>query len=269
MLGKLLKYEFQATGRNLWVVYGAMVLLSVGANLSTRYMSLDWDNRYLEAIAFLVVTLWAISLVAGAVITLVLMVHRFQKNLLTDEGYLMFTLPATPHHLIFAKLITAIVWTVVSVLFIILSVVIAAASNELFDDFMRFIKEIVGIIPNMGNVFVICAEILLMLVFSAASGMLQFYSALSVGYGFNSHKNLWSVIAYFVMQFVWQAVGVVYMVAYTGSQVAISGSDPVQSLMPMQIWHLTVLSVLWPMVLTSVVLYCITVWNLKKRLNLS
>ena len=47
-------------------------------------------------------------------LTLVLMVYRFYKNLMTDEGYLMFTLPVSRSQLIWSKLMVALAWGVLS-----------------------------------------------------------------------------------------------------------------------------------------------------------
>ena len=38
MLGKLLKHEFRATARIMWVLYAAMLVLSVGMHFAIRYM---------------------------------------------------------------------------------------------------------------------------------------------------------------------------------------------------------------------------------------
>ena len=41
MLGKLLKHEFRATARVMWVIYAAMLMLSIGSHFAIRYR----DNR--------------------------------------------------------------------------------------------------------------------------------------------------------------------------------------------------------------------------------
>ena len=42
------------------------------------------------------------------------MVYRFYKNLMTDEGYLMFTLPVSRSQLIWSKLIVSMAWGILS-----------------------------------------------------------------------------------------------------------------------------------------------------------
>lgn len=38
------------------------------------------------------------------------MVVRFRNNLMTDEGYLMFTLPVSVHQLLWSKLLVSMLW---------------------------------------------------------------------------------------------------------------------------------------------------------------
>lgn len=52
---------------------------------------------------------------AAFVLTLIIQIQRFSKNLLGDEGYLMFTLPASVSQHITAKLVVAVLLDVLSV----------------------------------------------------------------------------------------------------------------------------------------------------------
>lgn len=51
---------------------------------------------------------------ALGVLTIVVTIQRFRKNLLGDEGYLMFTLPVSTSSLILSKCITALIYAVLS-----------------------------------------------------------------------------------------------------------------------------------------------------------
>lgn len=46
---------------------------------------------------------------ASSIITLIFILMRYYKNFFTDEGYLTFTLPVTPHELLWTKLISGMV----------------------------------------------------------------------------------------------------------------------------------------------------------------
>ena len=47
---------------------------------------------------------------ASLMIVLIFILIRYYKNFFSDEGYLTFTLPVTPHELLWSKIISAMVW---------------------------------------------------------------------------------------------------------------------------------------------------------------
>ena len=272
MLSKLLKHEFQATGRFMWVIYAAMLALSVGANVSFRLMDLDHSNRILNAIAVLLMIAWVLALVIGGVMIIVLLIQRFYKNLLTDEGYLMFTLPATAHQLVLSKLIVAVVWFLVTIVAYALCVFVAVFENLMLRDMVDFFRMVFQHMTARYalNGTAIIVEVLVLLFVGIASSCLQFYSAMAIGYGFTNHKALWSVVFYFLMQFILQVISTVVLVAtdfLAPVQTVVAGVT--RNLTGMQIWHLGMLSTIAVMLVISVVFYIITVLNLQKRLNLA
>lgn len=53
-------------------------------------------------------------LIAMFVITILVLVQRFSKNLLGDEGYLIFTLPVNSTQILLSKYLVALMWTLLS-----------------------------------------------------------------------------------------------------------------------------------------------------------
>ncbi len=106
MLGKLLKYEFKDTSRTIPLFY-LITLIFAGIVLSAKKVGIDWFT-FTSSLLLLLLG------VAVAIITLAVVVMRFHKNLFSNEGYLMFTLPVKPHLLLSAKAITAFVWIIIS-----------------------------------------------------------------------------------------------------------------------------------------------------------
>lgn len=109
MLGKLLKQDFRATARIMLPLYAAVPVLGLFTNLITRLCE-NQNGFLIRTIGALVSFVFSLSLIAAVVTTVVLMILRFYRNLMTDEGYLMFTLPVSTTELIFSKLIVSIVW---------------------------------------------------------------------------------------------------------------------------------------------------------------
>ena len=111
------------------------------------------------------------------------------------------------------------------------------------------------------------AELLLLVIISAAATMLHFYAAMSLGYGFTGHKALWSVVWFFLISFVLQMIGMTLMMATGDSMFSwLFGSD---SLSAVQVWNLSVLGAAAVNLIVAGALYVVTWLNLKKRLNLA
>ena len=133
MLGKLLKYEFKATGRVFLPLY-AMILI---VTLLNRFVGMDTKRGIGELNEFgNIATLVLVALfIALVVLTLLITIQRFQKNLLGDEGYLMFTLPTTPRKLVLSKAIVAIVWVIASGIVGVLTFLILFTTKEFIQEF--------------------------------------------------------------------------------------------------------------------------------------
>lgn len=113
MLGKLLKHEFRYYAKR-YIPFAA-VILAVAAVLwimaggdSAYEMYRDIDEDVFDVIYSLLVSVWGI---ATSVLTIYVFyggISRFEKNLFTDEGYLMNTLPVKSSQLILSKFIGAV-----------------------------------------------------------------------------------------------------------------------------------------------------------------
>ena len=92
MLRKLLKHELRATSR--WML--PMFLLVLLATTLARFAGsalIEMDNNILNTIGVILLMIFVFSVMGVCVLAFVLMLYRFWKNLLSDEGYLMMTLP--------------------------------------------------------------------------------------------------------------------------------------------------------------------------------
>lgn len=120
MLGKLIKHEWKATRRLMLPVNLAILIITLAGCgiLSTSI----FNNENAMPLAVFLFILYGFSLFSLCLVTAVYLLVRFYKNLFTREGYLMFTLPATPVQLLHAKLFTGYIWTVINSCLTILSI---------------------------------------------------------------------------------------------------------------------------------------------------
>ena len=277
MLRKLLKHELHATGRYMWILYLGMVLVSVVGFLLTMVGNkLDMPETEAEAViaglSIVAVVLCFILLIVALFITVVLMVYRFYKNFLSDEGYLMFTLPVSVHQLIWSKLLVATLWQIIALMIAVLGIGLGlyGLSGSMFAEIEIGIQDsfaLMGFKLDL-NIPVMILEGIIYIIAGYAVGVLEFYCVMAVGFGFAKNKALWSVVLYFAIQ---TAISVISGVASIVSTI-FAGDVVMESMMEisaMQQWHLNVLGGVGLNVVLGAVFYVVTVWNLKKRLNLS
>lgn len=203
MLIKLLKYEFKFTGRTLLLIYVALLALALLINLGDG-LHFNFANSGNLGDFFMTLLMFAYSALVSAVciITVVLLVQRFYKNLLRDEGYLMHTLPVSPAQNIAAKLICAVFWSVVSIFMAVFSAMLMSMTAQ---DWRMFFLGLSRFIHNINVAFGIhwpffALEALGVLLLILASSIVEVYLALAIGHMANTHKITCSVAAYIGLQ---------------------------------------------------------------------
>ncbi|HEY5583953.1 MAG TPA: ABC transporter permease [Ruminiclostridium sp.] len=117
MLRKLLKYEIKDTARVIPFFYLIAMFFAVMA-LVAKQLNLGWLTGTSSFILILVG-------IAVVIITFVVVVMRFYKNLYSNEGYLMFTLPVKPQLLLASKTIVAFTWIVISFVVAIVAICVS------------------------------------------------------------------------------------------------------------------------------------------------
>ena len=271
MLRKLLKHEFRATGRIMLPMYLILLVTAVGSNLAGRGM-LDGRYHILNILGVLIVTAFGIAICGALLMSFVLMIQRFYKNLLQDEGYLMFTLPVSVHQHIWSKLIVSAVWFIATVLAIIAASLVVAYQGgflrELLDLLRYFLEGLQKLkISEAFNGTIYLVEFAILMFLSLVAFSLQFYAALAAGHSQANRKMLWSVAWFFGMQFVLQFGGSLLMVGLNKLNLydrLFSHWDP----SPAVAIHVGLLMAIGFLILYSAIFYAITTFFLKKHLNL-
>lgn len=139
MLSKLLKYEIRSTSRLFLLLYPAIIFLSVINKVLTVVFR---DVKFLEIPRSLMMFVYVFLIIAMFVITLIIMLQRFYKNLLGEEGYLMFTLPVSAFKLIMSKLIVSVMWFVASIAVSFISVIILLPDYGFVRDIPQFMSQL-------------------------------------------------------------------------------------------------------------------------------
>lgn len=227
MLGKLLKFEFKATSRTFLPLYLAALILTLLSKgfifLQESKIFADYNTgiigKIIGVLSGIIMFTFVVLLVAIAFLTFFVIVQRFYKNLFTDEGYLMHTLPVSPKAHIGAKLITSTVWVIASVAVIILSIfllVIDKSSWQTIVDFfdnLPMTAKLFEMAMNM-NFYSFIAKMAVYLLFYIPAGIMNFYLAIALGSVIlPKHKIGGAFLGYVIIYTVSQIAGSVALAA--------------------------------------------------------
>ena len=264
MLRKLMKHEFRATGRVMGPLFGLLLIAAIAARFSVGVL-LESSARFLNLLGGLFVTAFAIAIAGVCVMSLVLMINRFRTNLLGDEGYIMFTLPASVHQQIWSKLIVSAVWFIATGLAVVAAGFILVAQQgfwlEIRRGFAEIFRHLTAYYAFNGTAFLF--ELLALIFVGCCVLCLEFYAAMAIGHSFAAHKVLYSVLSFLGLQFVMQLLsgGILVGTNYDFLVVALP-SDGVLAM------HSVMLTMIVSTAVFGAVYYVITTMFLKKRLNL-
>ncbi len=266
MLSKLLKHEFRATSHIMLPLYLILLVTSVFTNILGRILE-NHSSRILVALNGLCVTAFGIAVAGVSVMTLVLMVVRFYKNYMTDEGYLMFTLPVSNHQLIFSKVIVSLAWFAATLAMDIFSVLLAVFRLDVYSHALQefsFFFDRYGKLD--GNIVGYCAELLVILLLSAIGLCLMVYAAIALGHSFASKKILLSVVFFFAFDIGLKILGTILIANSVGRTAYFFFST--RPLTDTTVIHVVLLIVIGVELVLSAIFYVITYFTLQRRLNL-
>ena len=276
MLGKLIKHEFRATARIMLPVMGAMAALALLANLSIRGLAGNLSDVPMLKILFtLIIFFFGAAVVATVVMSLVIMVSRFYRNLLKDEGYLMFTLPVSVHELIWSKLIVSLVWFLATglLIFLVMALMALNLSHTNLEMILKQLpswSEIIGWLDQAGvrgQVITFLVQTVLGTLTGILAACLHFYAAMALGHMFSKDKVLLSIVFFVGISFAFNLMEMGYGIVGFGlsdlENMDMSGAREGLSFVSTVIWHGIGLSAV-----QAAVLYLAAFLGLKKGLNL-
>ena len=267
MLGKLMKHELRATSRTMLPLLLLTLLLSVFLRIAMAVMPRT-DAPIVGVLYGLLITAFVLAIIGTAVFSVVLMVVRFHKNLMTDEGYLMFTLPVSVHQLLWSKLLVSMLWFVAVFFVDALAVLMTVYENGMFAELPEFLRNVFETMNRYYafNGLLYSLELLGLLLVSMLAACLMFYAPIAIGNSFATHKTLLSVVFFFVIQTVLQIVSLFGIAGAANAATPLLTPAILDNGVKMA--HLMFTSALAYSLVVGAVLYVLTWFMLRKRLNL-
>ncbi|MBR1566030.1 MAG: hypothetical protein IJ649_04620 [Oscillospiraceae bacterium] len=270
MLGKLLKHEFRATGRIMLPLILAELLVSVLAGLAVRGLDRVQNMNFLSVMYVITLIVFFLGLFAIGVVALVLMIQRFYRSLLRDEGYLSMTLPVSVDEHIWAKLITSFVWFaavgLLSLLAMAVMLSIGAGFSMLIDpDFLDAVRAGIREL-GAGNITLYVLEAIVLAFAYGGEMCLRCYAAMAIGGSASDHKLLYSFVAYFGIGLVLSIVSSfvsLRVIPYLDVHPFFDGTSPVAAIHSFMGVNFLIAAALFA------VFYFVTRWFMKNKLNLA
>jgi hypothetical protein len=227
-------------------------------------LNLNIFKGVLAFIPGLITFMYIVSIIAMVTVSFVIIITRFYKNLMTDEGYLMFTIPAKSHQLINSKLLISIMWTLASVIAVVISLFAVFANKDTFqiiiDGLNMVMLEMKAEFGGTLNTILII-ELLLMILLSTINGILQIYASIAIGQLFQGHKVIGSFAAYIALTTAVQ-IFVSVIIAVLGIVFNINITD--NTAIPRLVFPFTLLL----LVIYNFGLYWVTNYIFNRKLNL-
>ena len=259
MLGKLMKYELIAMGRVFLPMFGALIIISIVNAILGQFGELTTPR----AIAIFVSVLLIIGIV---VIVYVVTLQRFWTNLMSNEGYLMMTLPVSIDKIILSKLFVATIWSIVSYIVVIASILIMSSAEV---NWLTTELWIYAQIPFTGHeITLIIIASVVMLIVSSFANILILYACMALGMMTNKYRILVAVAAYIAIMTIMQiviAVAIGLTAALGGFEAFERWANSLSTFggMHAMIWSITGLSAI-----LCAIFYTITRFMMSRRLNL-
>ena len=273
MLRKLIRYEFLATGRIFLPLYGAFLVMSF---ILRGFMEMQSAWRIemegvMNLLAVIPITLYVCLFIATVVGSVLVAIQRFYKNLMSEEGYLMFTLPVKPRQLVLSKLFAAMVWSIASAVVCIVSIMILAFTPETFEAIGHAWNELVQAFYLQGFSlnFLIVLEVILTILAELAYLYMSIYAAVAATNFVNRHRVWMGIGAYIIINTVTQILSTLLTIGqwmvFEGNVMGLFVTEQVQEgYIHGLLWQSIIMSLA-----LSAVLFFGTNWVLKKKLNLS
>lgn len=220
MLSKLIKYDFKALSRMLWptmaAVAGATLIAALCFLFDSKTVEHASSGGLIQVIAALLAVIMVLAIIAAAFLVFFVICAHFYRNLMTDQGYLTFTLPVKTTDILWSKLITAMLWSIISGVIICLSAFMFVGIVSASGGVETFMRELSGAFKQLfsflgGKSALLTIELILLGLAGLAFSILHIYLALVIGGVVSQkHKILAGIGFYFIISII---VGIITSIA--------------------------------------------------------
>ncbi|MBD5105429.1 MAG: hypothetical protein HDT41_00320 [Lachnospiraceae bacterium] len=207
MLKKLFAHEWKDSWKLVTlfnVILVVFTIIGIFALSNGNWIEAMDKNAWYASIYVSYFMLYYFAILALGLATTIYFLMRFYKNLYTDQGYLMHTLPVTSHQLILSKAFVMYIWQLISGCVMLVSILALANSLVLGIEHTSIFKGIFELdFADLDITFldVLCGLVVLLILIGAQIFSIMFgYLAISLGQLSKNHKLISSIGIYVGMQ---------------------------------------------------------------------
>ncbi len=208
MTGKLCKYEFKTSIRQISIAWMALLASSVllAVIIASSHSLIYSSTRAVASILTGVLsTLYGVILTAMVVMAVLIVVVRFYNSVCSDEGYLIHTLPVSIRSIIVSKGLVATALLIVSLFVAMISIcfILMGISVSDFFESCGCVFEEIGREPR---ILLLVFEGVVVLILGIMKSVYNVYAAIALGQMANKHRILMSIVSYIGISVVLTAI---------------------------------------------------------------
>lgn len=195
MLKKLFKYEWRSVSTLLFIVHGALLIYALIGRIGyqiyfSRFVS-DSGSTVMGITTMFYVIVYVFGIMAVLLMTMLYLAMHIQKSFFSDEGYLTHTLPVSPTQLLLSKMFIYWIWTILDIIFVVISIGILLINKETWPTFTHMFREMWNTLSSLSGFSNVVNNVIYLLslfvdFFCFSTGLLIF--AICLGSQFKTHK---------------------------------------------------------------------------------
>jgi len=211
MLKKLFIHEWRAFWKVPAVVCIFLVVYATLGSLTFHTPLWSTDNRLVQTLLIFGSITYFVALFAPAIVLVLYTALRFYRNMYTDEGYLMHTLPVKKYELILSKAFVACIWTFITTIAMFLGITIMVTFLTTSIEFgvditWHDVQELFRMLaeeafPNLRKLFgiplwLVCLMFIGYFILSSIYSVMMIYGSVSIGHLWKKHPVAGSILSY-------------------------------------------------------------------------
>ena len=97
------------------------------------------------------VIVYVFGIMAVLLMTMLYLAMHIQKSFFSDEGYLTHTLPVSPTQLLLSKMFIYWIWTILDIIFVVISIGILLINKETWPAFTHVFREMWNTLSSLSG----------------------------------------------------------------------------------------------------------------------